>query len=164
MPKRQSSRRPSTGWTSGTWNPSARVSRGPPYARSSRRLVEGSRPAEAPPTRRPGLQLGRVVGVPVYLTPSWFVLAAFLVLALSPALIESQGTTQAYVVSVSFVVLLGVSVRLREIGHCLVARAFDLPVRSITITFLAGFTEITRPPQTPAPEYSPPPAPSLGSP
>jgi Zn-dependent protease len=116
--------------------------------------VEVTRPAQAPPPRRPGLQLGRVVGVPVYLTPSWFVLAAFLVLALSPSLIESQGATQAYIVSVSFVVLLGLSVLLHEIGHCLVARAFDLPVRSITITFLAGFTEITRPPQTPVREYS----------
>jgi len=106
------------------------------------------------PTRRPGVQLGRVVGVPVYLTPSWFVLAAFLILVLSPSLVESQGTTQAYVISVSFVVLLGLSVLLHEVGHCLVARAFDLPVRSITITFLAGFTEITRPPQTPVREYS----------
>src|SRR3954469_19214690 len=131
---------------------SARGSRGPPHALSSRRLVEVT---DAPtPTRRPGLQLGRVVGVPVYLTPSWFVLAAFLVLALSPSLVESQGTTQAYVISVSFVVLLGLSVLLHEIGHCLVARAFALPVRSITITFLAGFTEITRPPQTPGREYS----------
>jgi Zn-dependent protease len=100
------------------------------------------------------VQLGSVVGVPVYLAPSWFVLAAFLVVALSPSLVESQGTTQAYVISVTFVVLLGLSVLLHEIGHCVVARAFDLPVRSITITFLAGFTEITRPPQTPVREYS----------
>ena len=106
------------------------------------------------PTRRPGVQLGRVVGVPVYLTPSWFVLAAFLVVAISPSLVESQGATQAYAISISFVVLLGLSVLLHEIGHCLVARAFDLPVRSITITFLAGFTEITRAPQTPVREYS----------
>jgi Zn-dependent protease len=35
-----------------------------------------------------------------------------------------------------------------------VARAFGLPVRSITVTFLAGLTEITEAPQTPAREYA----------
>jgi Zn-dependent protease len=95
-----------------------------------------------------------VLGVPVYIAPSWFLLAAILVLAISPNLVDRLGTTQAYVVSASFAVLLGLSVLLHEIGHCVVARAFDLPVRSITITFLAGFTEIMRPPQTPAREYS----------
>ena len=106
------------------------------------------------PAPAPGLRLGRVLGVPVYIAPSWFLLAAVLVLAISPNLVDSLGATQAYVVSASFAVLLGLSVLLHEIGHCVVARAFDLPVRSITITFLAGFTEITRPPQTPAREYS----------
>ena len=106
------------------------------------------------PAPAPGLRLGRVLGVPVYIAPSWFLLAALLVLALSPPLVDSLGAPQAYVVSASFAVLLGLSVLLHEIGHCVVARAFDLPVRSITITFLAGFTEITRPPQTPAREYS----------
>ena len=106
------------------------------------------------PEHAPGLRLGRVLGVPVYIAPSWFLLAALLVLALSPPLVDSLGATQAYVVSGSFAVLLGLSVLLHEIGHCVVARAFDLPVRSITITFLAGFTEITKPPQTPGREYS----------
>ena len=50
--------------------------------------------------------------------------------------------------------LLLVSVLLHEIGHCVVARMFDLPVRSITVTFLAGLTEIAEPPQTPAREYA----------
>ena len=109
---------------------------------------------ETPQVQPHGLRLGRVLGVPVFLAPSWFVLAAFLVLALSPPLVSSLGTVQAYAVSVSFAVLLGLSVLLHEIGHCVVARAFDLPVRSIRITFLAGFTEITKAPQTPAREYS----------
>jgi Zn-dependent protease len=106
------------------------------------------------PVRRPGLRLGRVLGVPVYIAPSWFLLAALLVLALSPQLVERLGQTQAYVVSASFAALLGLSVLLHEIGHCVVARLLGLPVRSITITFLAGFTEVTEPPQTPAREYS----------
>lgn len=106
-------------------------------------------------TDRPsGLRIGRVLGVPVYVMPSWFILAALVIVVLSPPLIDSIGATQAYVTTASFAALLGISVLLHEIGHCVVARTFDLPVRSITITFLAGFTEITRQPQTPAREYA----------
>jgi Zn-dependent protease len=106
-------------------------------------------------TARPsGLRIGRVLGVPVYVMPSWFLLAALLIVVLSPPLIDTLGATGAYVTTASFAALLGISVLLHEIGHCVVARTFDLPVRSITITFLAGFTEITRQPQTPAREYA----------
>ena len=101
-----------------------------------------------------GLRIGRVAGVPILLTPSWFVFAAFIVVSTPAALQQSVGQRAAYVTSAAFAVLLLVSVLLHEIGHCLVARAFDLPVRSITVTLLAGLTEITEPPQTPAREYA----------
>jgi Zn-dependent protease len=64
------------------------------------------------------------------------------------------GTGEAYALAAAFVLLLLLSVVLHEIGHLAVARAFGLPVRSITVTLLAGFTEITEPPQTPAREYA----------
>ncbi|MBC7375788.1 MAG: site-2 protease family protein, partial [Frankiales bacterium] len=67
---------------------------------------------------------------------------------------ESYGTGRGYTAAGAFAVLLLVSVLLHEIGHCVVARAFGLPVKSITVTFLAGLTEITEPPQTPAREYA----------
>ena len=109
--------------------------------------------AEAP-TPAGGIRLGRVGGVPVHIGPSWFLMAAFLTFSIAQALRVSLPTTQAYVVGASFAVLLGVSVLLHELGHCLVARAFDLPVRRITIGFMAGATEITEPPQTPGREYA----------
>jgi Zn-dependent protease/CBS domain-containing protein len=90
----------------------------------------------------------------VYLAPSWFLFAAFIVLISAGPLVGQVGGARAYAAGISFAVLLGLSVLLHEIGHCVVARAFGLPVRSITITLLAGFTEITKPPQTPAREYS----------
>ena len=109
-----------------------------------------------PAAARPGgqLQIARVVGVPVYLSRSWFLFAAFVVLTSAPPLVEQVGTVSAYVAAVSFALLLLGSVLLHEVGHCVVARAFDLPVRSITVTLLAGLTEITEPPQTPAREYA----------
>lgn len=103
---------------------------------------------------RGGLQVARVLGVPVYVGPSWLLMAAFLTISISQALTVSIGPAQAYVVGGSFALLLGISVLLHEIGHCVVARAFDLPVRRITLGFMAGATEVTEPPQTPAREYA----------
>ena len=105
------------------------------------------------PAKRPGLRIGRVLGVPIYLTPSWFLFAGFIIVTYGPLLTDRVGTGRAYAAATSFAVLLGLSVLLHEIGHCVVARVFRLPVRSITISLLAGVTEITEPPQTPAREY-----------
>ena len=101
-----------------------------------------------------GVRVGRVLGVPVLVSPSWLLFAAFVVISYGPALTEDFGTVRAYVGAGAFALLLLLSVLLHEIGHCVVARAFGLPVRSITVTFLAGLTEITEPPQTPAREYA----------
>ncbi|MBK5307749.1 MAG: site-2 protease family protein [Frankiaceae bacterium] len=109
--------------------------------------------AEAP-TPRGGVRLGRVLGVPVHIGPSWFLMAALLTLSISTTLSASIGQGQATVVGASFALLLGLSVLLHEIGHCLVARSFGLPVRRITIGFMAGATEITEQPQTPGREYA----------
>lgn len=104
--------------------------------------------------RRRGLQIGRVAAVPILLAPSWFLFAAFLVVVIAPRLQQDLGPTSAYVLAGCLALLLLLSVLLHEIAHCLVARAFDLPVSSITITVMAGLTEITEPPRTPAQEYA----------
>ena len=101
-----------------------------------------------------GVRVGRVLGVPVLVSPSWLLFAGIIVLSYGPALADRYGPSRAYIAAASFAVLLLLSVLLHEIGHCVVARAFGLPVRSITVTFRAGLTEITEPPQTPAREYS----------
>lgn len=108
----------------------------------------------APPALRGTLQVARVLGVPVLVSPSWLLFAGLVVVSFGPVFAERYGSTRGYAGAASFAVLLLVSVLLHEVGHCAVARAFALPVRSITITFLAGLTEITKPPQTPAREYS----------
>ena len=108
-------------------------------------------PAPAPPR---GVQVGRVAGVPVLVSPSWLLFAAVVVVSFGPMLSDQYGAGRGYTGAVAFAVLLLVSVLLHEVGHCVVARAFDLPVRSITVTFLAGLTEISEPPQTPAREYA----------
>ena len=109
--------------------------------------------AEAAPARG-GIRLGRVLGAPVLVAPSWFLMAAFITISISSATAASLGQTSSLVVGGSFALLLGLSVLLHEIGHCVVARSFGLPVRRITIGFMQGLTEITEAPQTPGREYA----------
>lgn len=95
-----------------------------------------------------------MLGVPVLLTPSWLLFAVYIVLLYQPVVRERVGNGQAYAVGIALALMLLASVVLHEIGHCVVARSFGLPVRSITVTLLAGLTEITESPQTPAREYA----------
>jgi Zn-dependent protease len=105
------------------------------------------------PTPRGGIRLGRVVGVPVHIGPSWFLMAALVTVAIAQTLTDSFGATQAIVIGASFAILLGLSVLLHELGHCFVARALGLPVRSITIGVMGGATQVGEA-QTPAREYA----------
>jgi Zn-dependent protease len=112
----------------------------------------------APPSPAPalpaGVRLGRVLGVPVLVSPTWLLFGAFVLVSYGPALAERVGPVRGYVAAGSYAVLLLASVLLHEVGHCAVARTLGLPVRSITVTFLAGMTDIAEPPQTPAQEYA----------
>ncbi|MCW2542734.1 MAG: Zn-dependent protease-like protein, partial [Frankiales bacterium] len=94
------------------------------------------------------------MGVPVLLTPSWLIFAAWIVLLYQPLVRDRVGDGTAFGLGAALAVMLLGSVLLHEIAHCVVARSFGLPVRSITITLLSGRTEITEPPQTPAREYA----------
>jgi Zn-dependent protease len=105
---------------------------------------------------RLGLNIGRPFGIPVYVSPYWFVVAAVLVVLYSnpnalPA--SAHGPVARYVVAVAFVVLLYVSVLIHELSHSVVARAFRLPVRRILLWPLGGFSEIEREPPTPLQEF-----------
>jgi Zn-dependent protease len=95
-----------------------------------------------------------VFGIPVYVSPYWFFVAALLVYLYANSLDSSvQPEHVRYLVSAAFVILLYASVLVHELSHCAVARAFKLSVRRVLLYPLGGFSEIEQEPPTPAQEF-----------
>jgi Zn-dependent protease/CBS domain-containing protein len=118
----------------------------------------GTRPDGDPPDdrARPGLMIGRVRGVPVYLSP----LAAIFAVIIASLLAGSnrdqlRGSDDAIVFLVAAITSLGflASLVAHELGHCLVALGFGLRVRSVVVHGFAGFTEIDPEPGSPGREF-----------
>jgi Zn-dependent protease len=111
-------------------------------------------PRKPPAPPRPGLIIARPLGIPVYISPYWFLIAALFILFYADSLQgQVAGQIARYLVATAFVLLLYVSVLIHELSHCAVARAFGLPVRRILLYPLGGYSEIEQEPQTPVREF-----------
>ena len=112
--------------------------------------------AEKPPHRRengPGIIIARPFGIPVYISPYWFVIAGVFIIIYANDLASTLHGSTRFIVAAAFVVLLYVSVLIHELSHSLVARSYGLPVRRILLYPLGGFSEIEREPPTPGREF-----------
>jgi Zn-dependent protease len=94
-------------------------------------------------TDRPGLPLGRFLGAPVFLAPSWFVIALVVVVIFAPTVERSAAIAPpiSYVVAALYAVLLLLSVLVHEFAHAAVARALGLPVHAIVANLWGGHTQ-----------------------
>jgi Zn-dependent protease len=120
---------------------------------------QAQQPGDPPPqgTRRDaryGIVIARPLGVPVYISPYWFLVAGLFVVFYAANLPSSvRPDAVRYAVAAAFVILLYASVLVHELSHCVVARAFGLAVRRILLYPLGGFSEIEEEPPTPAKEF-----------
>ena len=99
--------------------------------------------------------VARLFGIPVHVSPYWFIIAGVFIVIYANDLSNSlPGTTTRYAVAAAFVVLLYLSVLVHELSHSLVARGYGLAVRRIMLLPLGGISEIDREAPTPGREFT----------
>ncbi len=99
----------------------------------------------APAPRAPGtLRIGSIAGIDVLITSSWFIVALLISLTFAPRIeqVEPGLGFWKYVAGFVFAVVLYLSVLLHEASHAVTAQRLGYGVRSITLHFLGGMTEI----------------------
>lgn len=91
---------------------------------------------------REGIPLGRMFSVPVLLSWSWFLIAAFIVISFGPVVAYQfpRLGPGAWLVALAYAVLLLLSVLAHELAHALTARAFGWPSARIVLTLWGGHT------------------------
>ncbi|WP_244972176.1 site-2 protease family protein [Streptomyces griseoloalbus] len=126
---------------------------GRPPARSGADRAAGSpKPQES---RRGGLLMGRPFGVPVYVAPSWFLVAILITWVFGGQIdrVLPELGAASYLVSLFFAVAFYASVLVHELAHTLAALRFELPVRRIQLQFFGGVSEIEKEAETPGREF-----------
>lgn len=102
-----------------------------------------------------GILMGRPFGVPVYVAPSWFLVAALITWVFGDQIdrvLPELGALR-YLVSLFFAIAFYASVLVHELAHTLAALRFRLPVRRIQLQFFGGVSEIEKETETPGREF-----------
>jgi Zn-dependent protease/CBS domain-containing protein len=103
------------------------------------------------------ISLGRILGIPVGLDYSWFLIFALLTWTLAssyfPAEFNDWSPVEYWIVGAVTAAMLFVSVVLHELGHSVVARSYKVTVRRITLFIFGGVAEIASEPPSAKAEF-----------
>ena len=105
---------------------------------------------------QPSLMLGRVLGIPIGLHLSWFIIAALITLSLAGhfrSLDREWSGLLVWGAAIFTALLFFATLLAHELAHALVARGYGLPVRSITLFALGGVAQIERDADRPSVEF-----------
>ncbi len=107
-----------------------------------------------PPQKHRGI---RILGIPIHLDPSWFLILAFLAWSNAtgyfPSMYDGVPTWIYWLLGVLSALLLYVCIVLHELGHSLVAKAFGIPVTCVTLFIFGGAAQIAQEPKNPREEF-----------
>ena len=101
------------------------------------------------------IQLGRVFGIRIGASPSWFVILFLAVFWLSGSFRDALGgsSTEGYLVAIAAVALFYISLLLHEFGHAFAARREGIEVVGIDLWLLGGVAKLSRDSKTPGEEF-----------
>ncbi|MBO0827236.1 MAG: site-2 protease family protein [Streptosporangiales bacterium] len=101
-----------------------------------------------------GVLIGRPFGIPVFVSPSWLLVAVLITYTFGPYVESHQPGIGAWkwAVSFAYAVFLLLSVLVHELSHSVVALRLGLEVRQITLWLLGGVSTLDEP-DTPRKEF-----------
>jgi Zn-dependent protease len=106
---------------------------------------------------RSTISLGRILGIPIGVDYSWFLIFALLTWSLAtsyfPAEFTNWPVTQYWIVGAVTVIFMFGSVLLHELGHSVVAIRYKIPVRNITLFIFGGVAQIGAEPPSAISEF-----------
>lgn len=99
---------------------------------------------------RSGWRVGSILGIPLYLDTSWFVIVLLVTFVYgSNPLWQGRWGDLSWVIGLMMALLLFGSVLLHELGHSLVAKSQGIQVNSITLFLFGGIAAIDQESKTP---------------
>jgi Zn-dependent protease/CBS domain-containing protein len=101
------------------------------------------------------IQLARVLGIRVGVSPSWFFVLFLMIYSLSGYFddVLSGSRNTAYAVAVAGAVLFFASIVLHELGHAVVARRNGIAIAGIDLWFFGGIAKMEREADSPGEEF-----------
>ncbi len=103
------------------------------------------------------ISLGRIMGIPIRLDYSWFLVFGLLTWSLAtgyyPDALPDAGAGVLWFLGAATAIMLFGSVLLHELGHSVVALRFKIPVNRITLFLFGGVAEIGAEPPSPSAEF-----------
>ncbi len=106
---------------------------------------------------RSTISLGRILGIPIGVDYSWFLIFALLTWSLAtnyfPVQFTNWPVTEYWLVGAVTVIFMFGSVLLHELGHSVVALRYKIPVRSITLFIFGGVAQIGAEPPSAVSEF-----------
>jgi Zn-dependent protease len=105
---------------------------------------------------QPSIRLGRVAGIDIGLHYSWVLIAVLLAGSFVGYFYETNPNWRPRVIwsaAAVITLLFFASLVLHELAHALVAKAFGMPVRTITLFALGGVANIERDAASPKAEF-----------